>query len=199
MTDYQPNSLKSRAEKLPEKNVKKVISGSAQTKKKSEMVKFAEVFLAEDINSVRHYITGEVIIPTIKKAVYDILTNGLDMVFFGSSGQSAKKSPASRISYRSYYDDNRDTRRESYRPMPSYRYNDITFDSRGEAEEVLSGMYDILETYKVISVADFYDLAGITGTHTDNKYGWMDLRNPDVTRTRDGRYMIRLPKAMPID
>ena len=59
-------------------------------------------------------------------------------------------------------------------------------------------MDGMLETYGVVSVADMYDLVGITCNYTDNKYGWTNLRNAEPVRVRDG-YMLKLPKAGPID
>lgn len=71
--------------------------------------------------------------------------------------------------------------------------------TRGEAEEVLSQMEAMLDRYKLVRVADLYDMAGITHDYTDNDYGWTNLRSADIVRTRDGWYMIRLPRAVPID
>ena len=42
------------------------------------------------------------------------------------------------------------------------------------------------------------DLVGIKGNYTDNKYGWMNIRNAEIMRVRDG-YMIKMPRAVPID
>ena len=79
-----------------------------------------------------------------------------------------------------------------------YSYDTITLDTRGEAEEVLARMDEIIDTYKMVRVADFYDLVGVTGNYTDNKYGWTNIRNAEVIRVRDG-YRIKLPRALPID
>ena len=49
----------------------------------------------------------------------------------------------------------------------------------------------------MVSVMDLYDLVGITGQYTDNKYGWTNLRNAEPVRTRDG-YMLKLPRAIPL-
>ena len=67
-----------------------------------------------------------------------------------------------------------------------------------EAEDVLERMDELIATYQVVSVADFYDLVGVSGNYTDNKYGWTDIRNASVIRVRDG-YMIKLPKALPLN
>lgn len=59
-------------------------------------------------------------------------------------------------------------------------------------------MQDLIDTYGMVSVADLYDLVGINGSYTDNKYGWTHLRSADVQRVRDG-YLLKLPKALPFD
>jgi hypothetical protein len=59
-------------------------------------------------------------------------------------------------------------------------------------------MDEMLESYPCVRVADLYDLVGITGEHTDNKYGWTNISNAKVERDRDG-YRIVMPRAMPID
>lgn len=77
----------------------------------------------------------------------------------------------------------------------SYRsYNDIVFSNRGDAEEVLSGMLELFEHFKVVSVADLFDLAGLRCNYTDNNYGWTNLQDARVERVCGG-YVIRLPKA----
>ena len=52
--------------------------------------------------------------------------------------------------------------------------------------------------YGTVSVADLYDLVGISGNYTDNKYGWTNIRNAEPIRVRDG-YMLKLPKALPLN
>ena len=67
-----------------------------------------------------------------------------------------------------------------------------------EAEKVLQSMDDLIDTYGIVSVADYYDLVDVTSQYTDNHYGWTDIRNARVVRVSDG-YMIKLPKALPIN
>lgn len=199
MVDYKSNSHKSKEEKntdIPEKKVEKVISGTARTKKKSEFSKFASTFISEDIRSVKEYILMDVLVPAVKKAISDVVTNGIDMILYGESGSKKSDSTSSKISYRSYYDKPND--REHNR-RSSFDYDDILLASRGEAESILDRMDELISTYDVVSVADFYELADITNeNYMNNKYGWKDIRNAKIVRTRDG-YMIRMPRALPID
>ena len=205
MTEYASNSHKSKdiqTESVPEKKIDKVISGTAKAKKKSEIRKFTDVFVSEDMDSVKSYILMDVLVPAVKKAISDIVTNGIDMLLYGEAGRnkSTSSSTASHVSYRSYYDsqNNRRDSRSTSRPRIGYDYDDVIIDNRGEAEEVMTRMDELMETYGLVSVADFYDLVGISGNYTDNKYGWTDIRNASIVRTRDG-YMIKLPKALPLD
>lgn len=195
--DYKPNSNRFRKEQQNRKGlsdepkkVEKVIKGKVKTRKKSEIKKFADTFITEDMANVKSYILTDIVVPSVKKAISDVV----DTILFGGSGR--KSSTGSRVSYGSYY--NKDSRRPIERNRMGYSYDDIIFDSRGEAEKVLMGMDELIDTYKMVSVADFYDLVGISGSYTDNKYGWTDIRDASVLRIRDG-YIIKLPRALPLD
>lgn len=203
--DYTPNSNKYKKEqeekKKEEKKLTSVVSAGAKTKKKSEMAKLSDIFISEDIHNVKSYVFLDVLVPAIKKAISDIVTNGIDMILYGDSGQSdRKRSGASKVSYGSYYRSDRDRdRRESVRARSGFDFDDIVFDNRGDAESVLTAMEDVIDQYGVVSVGDLYDLADVsTNNYAINKYGWTDLRSAEVVRTRDG-YMIKLPRALPLN
>ena len=55
-------------------------------------------------------------------------------------------------------------------------------------------MDELIATYGLVSVADFYDLVGVSGNYTDNKYGWTDIRGATTVRVGDG-YMIKVTKS----
>lgn len=195
MEEYKNNSKKSKSEET--KTIEKVISGTAKTKKKNDVQKFADVFISEDVNNVKSYIFMDVLVPAIKKAISDIVINGIDMILYGEAGHT-KKSNGTKPSYRSYYDyeRNNDIRKTTRRT--AYSFDDIVMDNRADAEEVLDSMLATIDKYGIVSVADMYDLVGITGNYTDNKYGWTDLRSARIERERDGGYTINLPRALPL-
>ena len=156
------------------------------------------MFLTEDISSVKNYILMDVVIPAVKKGISDIVTNGIDMLLYGENGSSKKQSTASKVSYRSYYESGKERNSQIQRTRPGYNYDDIVLDNRGEAEDVLTRMDELISTYGMVSVADLYDLVGITCNYTDNKYGWTDVRSASIVRIREG-YLIKMPNAMPLD
>ena len=203
MNNYQGNSHRSKEEVKQEvvsKNITPVAVGKAR--KKSDTKKFVDTFVAEDITSVKDYIVNEVLLPAAKKAISDIVTNGIEMLLYGEPKSRNRDRSSSKVSYTRYYERERDRDRDYERGartrVRGYDFDDIILDTRREAEEVLDRMQDLIDNYGMVSVADLYDLVGIDGRYTDNKYGWTQLRSADVKHVRDG-YLLMLPKALPLD
>ena len=193
MRDYQPNSNKYK-EEHKEKSVKKVVNGKVKTKK-NEGRKLMNMFISEDAKNVKSYIVLDVLVPAIKKAILDIVTDGADMILYGGSHGGKRKS-GNKVSYRSYYDDKKDDK--DYRSKGRFDYDDLVFDSRSECEAVREQMVEIIDQYGFVTVADMYDMADLPAPYTSSKYGWTNIRTAETIRGRDG-YVLKLPKAMPID
>lgn len=197
--EYKSNSHRSREqeenqhEPLPEKKTEKVVTGNVKQRKKSGLSKAGSIFVPGDVDSVKNYIFMDVLVPSIKRAISDIVCNGINMLL-GEPNRGKSNSAGAKVSYRQYYQG--EERRDYNRPraQAQYNYDDIIFETRGDAEEVLYRMEELLERFEVVSVADLFDMAGISCNYTDNKYGWTDLRNAHVERVRDG-YIINLPRA----
>ena len=202
MDDYKPNSNRFKEGKVDEPVVreKKVEAiTTATVKKKGEMKKFTDIFISEDVGSVKSYIFMDVLVPSIKKAISDIVTNGIDMILYGESGRTKRPgSTASKVSYRGYYNQDQPVARTTARTA-AYDYDDVILSTRGEAEEVLSRMDDLIATYGVVSVADLYDLVNVSCNYTDNKYGWTNLVNVVPVRASGGGYILKLPRALPLN
>lgn len=200
MDNYTPNSKKFKAEQkeAQEKKVEKIVQGSVKTKKKNEMSKFKDALISEDARNVKSYIFSDVIIPAAKKLISDIVKDGIEMILYGGISPRNKNSNGTRTSYISYnsYSSGRDDRRiESRNRVSGYSLDNIFLDNRGEAEEVLTRMDELIDSYDQVTVGDLYDLLGITGSYTDNKYGWTNLRGARVVHTRDG-YVLDLPRPI---
>lgn len=201
MDEYKPNSHKSKEERILERKVGKVVSGIVKPKKKSNIQKFADIFISEDVSSVKSYILLEVLVPAIKKAISDIVTNGIDMILYGESRMRNKSSTASKVSYQRYYD-RTDEQRRNYSTSSvrnGFDYDELIFPTRGDAEAVLDAMNEIISQYGVVSIMDLYDLANVSmDNYAANKYGWTDISGCKTIRVRDG-YVLNLPRALPIN
>lgn len=202
MEDYKPNSNRFREEQrsvgqAPEKKVQSVVSGTTKLKKKSEVRKFTDVFISDDISSIKSFIVTDVVIPAIKR----IISDTVDAILYPGGGPRKDRSPATRVSYSGYYRNDRDRRDPRQdRVRTGLDYDDIEFDNRGDAEAVLSAMEDIIDQYKFVSVGDLYDLAQIsTHNYAVNNYGWADIHTAQVVRTRNGTWTLKLPRALPLN
>lgn len=199
---FKPNSHKSKeeAEKKDEKRIQKPL-GKIVTKKKPLGSKFADVFLSDDVDSVRGYVLFDVLVPAIKNAISEMITGGINMMLFGETRGSSKggytdygSSYHTTYKYKggSSYSDNRRERRSGY------DYKDIILESRSDAEQLRDNLIDLIEDYGSVSVADLYDALDITSEYTDHKWGWMNLKDISIRRVREG-YLLVLPKPIVID
>lgn len=199
LNDLKPNSdkYKERTKTESEKNLGRIVTGNVSVKKKNDIQKFAETFVKEDLNTVKSYIWTEVLLPAFKAVISD----SVNMMLYGETSRNRKTNNrrASQVSYSSYYDRPNDRREPNYvRSASRYIFDDLKFEDRGDADEVLSTLDDLLNRYPSVSIADLNELVGITGRYTDNKYGWTDISQAYIERTRDG-YILRMPKAIPLD
>jgi hypothetical protein len=202
MPDYKPNSNKYKKEQeelKEERRVTKVVQG--KVKKKSDIRKFADSFISDEAENIGSYIVMDLLIPAIKNTILDIITGSAEMLFGTDRRRRSGRSTVDKVSYVNYNDRYRERDRRSSENVrhSACDFDDIVVNSRGEAEDVFSQLEAMIDTYKVARVSDLYDLVGITGPHTANRYGWTNLRNAEAVRLRDGGYLLKLPRAIPID
>lgn len=202
--DYPSNSHnRDNQEPREKQKLEKVVKGKVVKVKKSLGKKFLETFMGEDIENITSYVIHDVLIPAAKSMMYDMVKGSFEMALFGDrKGDRTKRdSGVSRVSYNNYSSNQRpDNRTRDVIPRNKSRHNfdDIRLDTRGEAEEVLSHLVDLVLDYRQATVADLHDLVGIPVEYTDNKYGWYSLNTAEVVRVRDG-WLIRLPKPVQLD
>ena len=205
--EYPSNSHKAtdetakKVEKPVEKKIERITSGKVVQRKKSIGKRLKEVFVGGEGRSVWSYIFMDVMIPAVKDMVVDAGTQGIERIFYGE--ESSRRRPGSRKGYPStgYIGYNRMSQRSERPPFrreisdrgrATHNFDEIILETRGEAEEVLDGMYELLSRYGEVSVSDLYTLVGISGNYTDDKWGWTDLRGASASRLRQG-YLLNLP------
>lgn len=198
-----PNSYKYKEEQAAvteKKEIKKVVNSTATTRKKSELSKFADKFIAEDASNIKSYIVDDLVVPTLKKLVSNIIIDTVETILGTGERRrgGGRDSDRPYVSYRSYSDrDHRDSHRDD-RPSIRFDYDVIEYPSRGDAEAVLDEMYAAVKKYGLVTVAEMYDMSGLVAPYTAHNYGWTSVRNAEVRRS-GGKYIISLPKPYPID
>lgn len=211
---YPGNSFKQREEtqealtkavKEAKPKIKQVAKG--KVRKQSFLKRFTRHIIEDSVESAREKTFGEIIVPGVKTLIFDTLTDMLDIMLFGGNGAPMGRYAASprarkggQTSYDKFY--NKQTTGNggnggSYRDVP-YDPDDIILDTRAQANNALNELNNIIMKYGQASVANFYDIVGVTGEWTDNRYGWTSLRGAGIKPVRDG-FMILLPPTIVLD
>lgn len=208
--DYQSNSDKNKEPKVViEKKLEKVVTGEVVQRPRSNLRKFKEIFFGGDAKSTATYVAADVLFPTLRELLWDMISKGSGRLIFGEGGfrrkpQSQDYHP--KVRYDQQYDQNpinvtyRDASRERVRlpdqprsHQQSRQYgDDILVSSREEADIVVEKLIDIADKYDTASRADLYEILGLASTPIDNKWGWSRLNGIEVRQTRNG-WLIELP------
>ena len=207
--DYKPNSFKYKEEqkKVSEETkpveVQKVIQGPVTVQKKKGVKKIFRMILAEDLPKVKEYVLQDVLVPSIKKAISDIVTNGSDILIYGNTKRDKNSNPfSSRVSYKDYSSYSKpinNTMRTNTIERTGFDFDEFVFNTRGDAEMVLTQMEDVLSRYGIVRVTNFYESIGEKNNNYQlHNYGWTNLASAKVVRVPNG-YIIQLPNPYPID
>lgn len=189
------------------KKLKPVVSkGSVVKKKRTVLEKFKESFLGESEN-LGDYVLYDVLVPAFRDTVSDMgfgiiermFGNGRSRVGRGNSS-IVRDRGRSYVSYNSNDSrrDTRDGRRDLDRNSRArHDFDNFIFTNKWEAEEVLAALVDLVLEYGEATVRDFYELSNVESDYTDTNYGWTNLRDAYVDRSRNG-YIIAFPQARPL-
>lgn len=190
--------------KRDHERLEKVTSGKVTRAKQSKTRKFANLFLDDDIESIKDYAIEELIVPGISNWILDILA----MLLPGAnrrSGSGGRR--ADREDYTSYSKGSRSSRSKYAEERGRRRYKtagdvyDVIFETRMDADKVLSELDYYARKFGQATVEDFYDAAGVSSdNYMNDDFGWKldDIRNAYISHSRGG-YVIVLPPAVELD
>ena len=80
-------------------------------------------------------------------------------------------------------------------PKKNLWSNEVVFNNREDAEQMLWALVNRIKVYDFAYVSDLYDFANIANTYENTKYGWYDLTSASIKHTRDG-YILDLPRPV---
>jgi hypothetical protein len=197
--DYPANSKRGKDAPVEKARPEKVVEGAVTRRKKGLRDKLAQTFLSEDSSSVFTYVVVDVLVPAAKNAISDAISQGIERMLFGDIRTRRAPVGGGRPGgYTNYSRMHEEPRREMTRQArATHDFSDIVLASRGDAEDVIDRLRDLISQYETATVADLYDLVGLTGDFTDDKWGWYDLRVASVRAVRGG-YLLNLPRTQPI-
>lgn len=156
----------------------------ARVKRESTAKKVVGEIIREDAKSVGETVLWDVIIPTVKNLISDTVTRGIESMLYGGDTRPSR----SRSGYSDYSGYSRPKDR---RPSRSARHaepdrNEIIFDTRSDANDVIDRMSDLIDQYGQVSLADLNALIGASSNFIDDNWGWTDMGSFNVRQVRDG-------------
>lgn len=186
----------------------KAVTGEVVKKKPSIGQRVKDIFFRGDFQGVTRYVATEVLLPALRNLIVDSTTKGIERAIYGEVRALRHAPGTSRYQYNNPIYRDRDRSSRAHLPdQPPHRLpprgrthtiGDIVLTSKADAETVIERLSDIIDQYEVASVADLYDLLGLSTSFIDNKWGWTELVYADVKQIREG-FLIDLPPAEPIE
>lgn len=209
-TDY--SKTKPKAEPTSQPNVEderpkvgRIVKEGAAIKRSTPLsTKIKNFIIGDNAHSVMEYVVLDVLIPAAKNAVADAVTQGIEQRLFGEVRSASRRtgqrpgggmsSNGPRVHYDRMSSNTPATRpaQPTMRRGGRYDIGQIIIPTRGEATDILEMMYNIVNQYHEVTVADLMEMAGMTAQYTDRNYGWTNLRGAQIQRVRDG-YLLDLP------
>lgn len=209
--EYPSNSNNKKEPAARPEKLDKVVTGNVVKRKTPLSKRIKEIFIGGDADSVWGYVAYDILIPAVKDTLSDAVSMGVERMLFGDSRSSSsrrKSAGSSGYGYTNYssyskggsrYQSKDEPRQMSRRARAGHNFDEIILETRAEAETVIERLDDLCDSYGQASVSDLYELVGIVGDYTDEKYGWQDMRGADVTRAgRDG-FLLNLPRPEILD
>lgn len=176
-----------------------VAKGRSREAKLSRRVR--EAFISTESGSIGEHLLFDVLIPAIKATTFDTVLEATQRFFYGTTNRSSRPAPG-RASYTTYSNQSRVVGGRSAAPSRRARsqhdFEEIVFETRLEASNVLDSLLNLIEKYESCTVQDLYDLCGITPEPVDATWGWTALGHATINRVRDG-YVLDLPRPEPLD
>lgn len=162
----------------------------ARVKRESTTKKVIGEIIKEDARSVGETVLWDVVVPTVKNLISDVITRGIDSMLYGDSRPARSRSGYSDYSGYSRPKERRDRpverrERRSSRIAEPER-NEIIFDTRSDASDVIDRMSDLIDQYGQASLADLNALIGASSNFIDDNWGWTDMGSFNIRQVRDG-------------
>lgn len=198
------NTDKAKEGASPEK---KVIA-KAKVQKKSAIKEALRTFFAQDLPEIAEHLVIDVAIPAAKNAITDMVTQGIQQLLYGNvdprrrntsgytSGYTSYSSTSRSDWGRGYYDSHRTERREPRQPKPT-NVEDLVFDTRGDAVDVIEYVAEQIEEYGQVSVADLLSSVGIQPRYTDERWGWTTIDAFEIRQIREG-WLVSADRPEPL-
>jgi hypothetical protein len=197
------------------KKIEKVVQGEVVARKKPWNRRMKDTVFQNRADVVADHVFWDVLVPAAKNMIADGATSFIARMIFGEAGNRARSTSIIKgmtTSIGSYGGMQQQTPYHrlgaqqspnvppglSYQARATHDFKELLIPTRVEAEAVLDQLFNRIVEYNAVTVADFYELCGMTPSFTDDKYGWTDIRGAGILRAHGG-FVLDLPRPVPLD
>lgn len=215
MEQLPNNSHRKQHESKEPPKLERIVKGEVKTRQPGFATKLKNTFFAGRADIVVEHVFWDVVIPSARDTILDSGISFLEGMVGRGRGNlrqnimNAAQSrgsyggvgiPGPQTNYRAAFQGNQTATPAvmSTRDKAMHNFQQLIIPSRVEAESIIDALYLRIAEYNAVTLADLYDLCGITVAYTDDKYGWTNLEGAGVIRVRDG-FTLDLPRPEPLD
>lgn len=186
--------------------IEPVAKGQMSANRKGVFRKIYDDIIVPNVEELKNNFIDDVIVPQTMDWMSSLLFGMLNEIFKTPGSSSSSYFSGRYRDYNKAYrsssglgSSRRTERRNESRRDDVRDWEQVCFDTRSDAERVISSMKATIMDYQVVTIGDLFSFAGIESSWTDNKYGWADLSRARAVRGRDGKFYLDLPNPMAID
>lgn len=209
MDEYPSNSkglgnAKAQAPREEPRKVNRIVTGEV-VRRKTPLGRRVKNFFGGEEQSIWGFMVDDVLIPATRDMVAEALIGSVERVFGGHTPRGLRTrikggiTPYNQYSMSSNRGRRDEPRQISKRARGNHAFDEIVLESRAEAMEILGQMTVLTEKYDGVSIADFYEMCGISGNWAEKKWGWTNLEGSSIQRVRGGGYILNLPRPEQLD
>lgn len=151
--------------------------------------------IANKVRDIGNSLFQEIVVPALQDGAIEFLSEGFSRLIRGGSDTTYTRA-RKHTDYSGVY---RNTTRR--RPLArragerrtaqrvTHVFEDVYFDNRRDAENVLGKMMEFILEFGWVKVGDLYAMVGLPQDYIHEDWGWRDLHGTRVSYTNDG-YLI---------
>lgn len=184
-----------------DKKLKPVIPGATQVQRPATR-RFFNFLFAESPKALVGRVGKDILVPRAKAGVEEALNSFIHGMFWGQGASplsSMVRGTVLRGGGTQYSQISSGTpsalelARQANESRTPGNYQDIICGTQEHAELLLASLFEVYNQYRVVTVADLYEMANITPEPVHNNYGWHQLTGARIVHDREG-YRLELPR-----
>lgn len=189
-----------KTQQVGERDIQAVVSGAKQVSRPATR-RFMDLAFAESPKSIAARIATDILVPNLKRGIEEAIGSFISGMLWGGSRTPSNLIRGPHVttigsSYSSISTAGALRQAQMASPSPvSGGYRDLALPTVRDAEMLLAKMYELINDYRVVTVAELYKAAEITPGISDRRFGWTSLDGARIEHTRDG-FVLQLPRPI---